>query len=87
MSAPAARNKFLLPTLTRSTAWSAEKISALSLAEIRTLSTNADRLGEEEVVAMCKEAISQRAKKQSALRKTAVKKPGVKAVKAVKAAA
>lgn len=86
MSASPARHKPFLPPLTRSTAWSADKISALSLAEIRTLSTNAERLGEDEVVALCKEAISLRAKKQSAARKTA-KKPAVKAVKPVKAAA
>jgi hypothetical protein len=82
MSASSARHKPLLPTLTRSTAWSTDKIAALGLAEIRALSANAERLGEEEVVALCKEAISVRAKKQSALRKL-VKKPAVKKIKPV----
>lgn len=81
MSASTAR-KYLPPTLTRSTAWSTDKIANLGLAEIRALSANAERLGEEEVVALCKEAISVRAKKQSALRKI-TKKPAVKKVKPV----
>ena len=66
------RNKFPPPILSRATTWSLERIVALQLPEIKQLLANAERLQEEEIAALCKQAIKERP------RTVAVKKPGAK---------
>jgi hypothetical protein len=50
----------------RSAAWTRERIEALSLAEVRQLRENAERLGEGEIVALCDEIIKARPKTKAA---------------------
>jgi hypothetical protein len=68
----ASRNKFPPPILSRATTWSLERIVALQLPEIKQLLANAERLQEEDIAALCKQAIKVRP------RTVAVKKPGAK---------
>ena len=48
------------PVLTRSTSWTVERISALTLPEIKQLRANAERLLEPEIAALCTEVIKAR---------------------------
>jgi hypothetical protein len=49
----AARKSAPLPILTRSSSWSTERIAALTTPEVRALLGNAQRLGEEDIAALC----------------------------------
>ena len=64
------------PMLTRSTSWTVERISALSLPEIKQLRANAERLQEPEIAALCTEVI--KARPRAAPAKTATAKPKAK---------
>jgi hypothetical protein len=66
------RSKFPLPILSRATTWSLERIVALPLPEIKQLLANAERLQEDEIAELCKQAIKLRP------RTPAVAKPGAK---------
>ena len=66
------RSKFPLPILSRATTWSLERIAALQLPEMKQLLANAERLQEDEIAALCRQAIKERP------RPVAVKKPGAK---------
>ena len=68
----ASRNKFPPPILSRATTWSLERIVALQLPEIKQLLANAERLQEDDIAALCRQAIKVRP------RPVAVKKPGAK---------
>lgn len=68
----ATRSKFPPPILSRATTWSLERIVALQLPEIKQLLANAERLQEEEIAALCKQALKVRP------RTVAAKKPGAK---------
>lgn len=57
----------------RSAAWTKERIDALSIAEVRQLRENAQRLSETEIVATCDEVIKARSKSTKAA-KPAVKR-------------
>jgi len=46
----------------RSAAWTRDRIEALSIAEVRQLRENAERLGEADIVALCDEVIKARPK-------------------------
>jgi 2-hydroxychromene-2-carboxylate isomerase len=46
-------SKYLPPELSRSTDWSAERLAKLSLAELKALQANAERLDEPELAAQC----------------------------------
>jgi len=55
-----ATRAYVPPILPRETTWTAERISALSLIEMRQLLANAERLGESEIAALCAQAIKNR---------------------------
>ena len=59
----------------RSAAWTRDRIEALSIAEVRQLRENAERLGEAEIVALCDEVIKVRPKtaKPAGLKPVALK--------------
>ena len=46
-------SKYVPPELSRSTEWSAERLAKLSLAELKALQANAERLDEPELAALC----------------------------------
>lgn len=52
--------KYTPPLLTRATAWTPERIAALSTPELRQLHANAQRLQEEDLAAQCAEALGAR---------------------------
>lgn len=51
--------------------WSAERLATLSMADVKQLRVNAERLGETELVALCDEALTNARKAQSAARRAA----------------
>ncbi len=61
------------PVLTRSTQWTAERISALSPPEIKQLRSNAERLLEPQVAALCTEALKSRPRAAAPAKAKAVK--------------
>ena len=67
----------VLPELRRSGAekWSAERIGALSVAEIKQLLANAERLQETELAALCATALTAARSAQSAARRTVAPRP------------
>lgn len=72
--------KYVPPILSRSTAWSLERIAKLTAAEVRQLMENAQRLGEEEVAKLCEKALKEKlhAPKPVAATKPAPKKKPVR---------
>ncbi len=50
------------PRLAQSTRWTKERISALSAPEVRQLRSNAERLNEGGVAALCNEVLGERRK-------------------------
>ena len=50
------------PRLAQSTRWTKERISALSAPEVRQLRSNAERLKEGDVAALCNEVLGERRK-------------------------
>ena len=63
------------PPLPRSTDWSAERIAALAMPEVRALRDNALRLGESEIAALCEQALTQLRRQATASRKALPPKP------------
>jgi hypothetical protein len=65
--------KYALPLLTRTTAWSAERVAALPQAlEVRQLLENAERLGETELAAICNADLTRRRREALQARKLVV---------------
>jgi hypothetical protein len=76
--------KFELPLLSRATEWSDERIAKLSLAELKALAANAERLGEPEIAARCTAQMTvARREALAAAKAPAKKKPVVKKAAAV----
>ena len=73
------RTKYSAPILSRTTSWTPERIGALQLAEMKQLLANAERLQEDEIAALCRQAIKARPRPAPAV------KPGVKAAAKPKA--
>jgi len=63
-----AERKYVPPVLSRATDWSVERIEALSTPEARQLLVNAERLGEEEIAAQCKEVLGRRPRGMAVVR-------------------
>jgi hypothetical protein len=68
--------KYVLPILTRTTAWSAERVASLpQVLDVRQLLENAQRLGEPELAAICSAELTKRRRESLATRKLQVPKP------------
>jgi hypothetical protein len=65
----------VLPTTTRSTEWTSERIGRMSALEVRQLRDNALRLGEPEIAARCEEVLTRQRREATAARKALPPKP------------
>jgi hypothetical protein len=63
----------------RSAAWTRDRIEALSTAEVRQLRDNAQRLGEQEIVALCEEIVKARPRTGAGAKGAAPKPAAAKA--------
>jgi len=59
----------------RSAAWTKDRIEALSTPEVRQLRDNAQRLSEEQIVALCDEVLKARPRGAAKAAKPAAKRP------------
>jgi len=64
------------PLLSRTTAWTRERIGALPMAEVRQLCANAERLQEPEIAALCAEVLTEQRRAALAAAKAAKAKAG-----------
>jgi len=70
-----ASTKYAPPITTRSTDWTAERIATLSATEAKQLRDNALRLGENEIAAVCEQALTRLRREAAAARKALPPKP------------